>query len=97
MSRRRRRLDARDPLAGIPRALPHAAAWRRRGVYLCGNSLGLQPKSAARFLEEELEAWRRFGVEGHFRGKRPWKDYHEQFAAPLAALAGAREPTRSCA
>jgi kynureninase len=65
-------------------------------VYLCGNSLGLQPRSAARFLEEELEAWRRFGVEAHFRGVRPWKEYHEQFAAPLAALAGAHEHEVVC-
>lgn len=65
-------------------------------VYLCGNSLGLQPKSAARYLEEELEAWRCFAVEAHFRGLRPWKDYHEQFAASLAMLAGAREDEVVC-
>lgn len=85
-----RALDAADPLAGFRAQFhipPHGDG---ECVYLCGNSLGLQPKSAARYLEEELEAWRRYGVEGHFRGQRPWKDYHEQFAAPLAALAGAR-------
>ena len=83
------RLDAGDPLAGFRARFhvpPHGDG---DSVYLCGNSLGLQPVAAARYLEEELEAWRRFGVEGHFRGRRPWKDYHEQFAAPLASLAGA--------
>lgn len=82
-------LDAHDPLAGFRELFhvpPHGDG---DSVYLCGNSLGLQPRSAARCLAEEMDAWRRFGVEGHFRGKRPWKDYHEHFAAPLAALAGA--------
>jgi kynureninase len=90
------RLDADDPLAGFRARFhvpPHGDG---ECVYLCGNSLGLQPRAAARYLDEELEAWRRFGVEGHFRGQRPWKDYNEQFTAPLAALAGAREHEVVC-
>jgi len=90
------RLDACDPLAGFRARFhipPHGDG---DCVYLCGNSLGLQPKTAVRYLQEELEAWARFGVEGHFRGKRPWQDYHEQFAAPLAALTGAREDEVVC-
>ena len=89
-------LDAHDPLAEFRAQFhvpPHGDG---ECVYLCGNSLGLQPKGAARYLDEELDAWRRFGVEGHFRGARPWKDYHELFAAPLAALAGAREHEVVC-
>lgn len=82
-------LDARDPLAGFRDRFHVPPHGEGDSVYLCGNSLGLQPKSAARYLDEELEAWRRFGVEGHFRGRRPWKDYHEQFAVPLAELTGA--------
>jgi kynureninase len=68
----------------------------REATYLCGNSLGLQPLSAARLLEEELAAWRELAVEAHFRGQRPWRDYHEPFAAPLARLAGAREDEVVC-
>jgi kynureninase len=89
-------LDASDPLAGFRarfRIPPHDQG---DCVYLCGNSLGLQPVNAATCLAEELEAWGRLAVAGHFRGKRPWKDYHEQFAAPLAALAGAREDEVVC-
>jgi kynureninase len=89
-------LDARDPLAHFRQCFhlpPHGDG---DSIYLCGNSLGLQPKAAARFLEEELDAWRRFGVEGHFRGRRPWKDYHELFSRPLAALAGARADEVVC-
>jgi kynureninase len=89
-------LDASDPLAGFRarfRIPPHGAG---ECVYLCGHSLGLQPLPAATYLEEELEAWGRLGVEGHFRGKRPWKDYHELFAAPLATLTGARRDEVVC-
>ena len=93
-------LDAHDPLADF-RARFHVPSHGAPGqeeecIYLCGNSLGLQPKAAAGFIEEELDSWRRFGVEGHFRGRRPWKDYHEQFAAALAVLAGAREDEVVC-
>ena len=63
----------------------------RRLVYLCGHSLGLQPKSAAQYVEQELKDWQRLGVLGHHAAGRPWIDYHEQAAAPLAALAGALE------
>ena len=35
-------------------------------VYLCGNSLGLQPKDARKEVLRELDVWERDGVEGHF-------------------------------
>jgi kynureninase len=41
-------------------------------IYFCGNSLGLQPKSAAAALNVELEDWSAWGVEGHFHGRKPW-------------------------
>lgn len=59
-------------------------------VYLCGNSLGLQPKAARAFVEQELDDWARLGVEGHFRGKSPWYPYHEQFRETGARLVGAK-------
>jgi kynureninase len=89
-------LDAHDSLAGFRAQFHMPPHGDGDCIYLCGNSLGLQPKAAARYLEEELAAWRRLGVEGHFRGMRPWKDYHEQFAAPLAMLAGAQQDEVVC-
>lgn len=89
-------LDRRDALGGFRERFhipPHSGG---ESVYLCGHSLGLQPKAAARYLEEELEAWQQLAVEAHFRGRRPWQDYHERFAAPLAALTGAREAEVVC-
>jgi len=58
-------------------------------VYLCGNSLGLQPKAARALVEQELDDWARLGVEGHFRGRSPWYPYHEQFRDTGARLVGA--------
>jgi kynureninase len=58
-------------------------------VYLCGHSLGLQPKRTATVVQEELDAWARLGVEGHFTGARPWVSYHELLTPALATLAGA--------
>jgi kynureninase len=58
-------------------------------VYLCGNSLGLQPAATRALVEEELDAWARLGVEGHFRGQTPWYSYHETLRDAGARLAGA--------
>jgi kynureninase len=84
--------DAADPLARFADEFhhPYDAAGRRL-VYLCGHSLGLQPKAAAQYVEQELKDWQRLGVLGHHTAERPWIEYHEHAAAPLAALVGARE------
>ncbi|WP_210490071.1 kynureninase [Rufibacter aurantiacus] len=58
-------------------------------VYLCGNSLGLQPKAARAALEEEMTKWAELGVEGHFTGDTPWFTYHAALAEPTARLVGA--------
>lgn len=63
----------------------------RDTVYFTGNSLGLQPASVKDYILQELEDWHKFGVEGHFDARNPWFSYHEMFAAPLAALTGAKE------
>lgn len=87
-----RALDAGDPLAAFAEEFhhPYDSAGRRL-LYLCGHSLGLQPKSAARYVEQELKDWQRLGVLGHHTAERPWIPYHEQAAAPLAELVGAQE------
>ncbi|MFL6576964.1 MAG: kynureninase [Povalibacter sp.] len=60
-------------------------------VYLCGHSLGLAPRAAARIVNEELAVWAERGVEGHFDSQRPWLSYHENLTPGLAPLAGAEE------
>jgi len=87
-----RALDASDPLAPFAEEFHHPYDGNgRRLLYLCGHSLGLQPKSAARYVEQELKDWQRLGVLGHHSAARPWIPYHEQAAAPLAGLVGAQE------
>jgi len=87
---RARALDAVDTLAGfrdrfwIPKR-PDGSDQ----LYLCGNSLGLQPKSLAAEMEQELETWKDLGVAGHFEGRHPWMPYHEFLREPLARLTGA--------
>ena len=58
-------------------------------IYFCGNSLGLQPASVRQHIQQELDDWAKYAVEGHFTAKRPWYSYHEIFAEPLAKLTGA--------
>ena len=58
-------------------------------VYLSGHSLGLQPKTASAYVEEELKEWARLGVEGHFQAKNPWMPYHRLLAEQTAELVGA--------
>lgn len=59
-------------------------------IYLCGNSLGLQPKLTSEYLEEELEAWSSLGVDGHTEGKHPWMPYHEFLTKNMAKIVGAK-------
>ncbi|OIQ27924.1 MAG: kynureninase [Bacteroidetes bacterium MedPE-SWsnd-G2] len=59
-------------------------------IYLCGNSLGLQPKSTKEYINQELEDWANLGVEGHTEAKNPWLPYHEFLTESMAKLVGAK-------
>jgi kynureninase len=85
-------LDSADPLAGFAQDFhhPHEPSGRKLR-YFGGHSLGLQPKSAAGMIEQELSDWRRLGVLGHHDATRPWIPYHERAAPALAALCGAMD------
>lgn len=81
--------DVADPLRAFREEFhfpQHAGA---PVIYFTGNSLGLQPKAAAAALQQELDDWARFGVEGHFLAKHPWYSYHEELTASTARMAGA--------
>lgn len=58
-------------------------------VYFTGNSLGLQPKTTLSYLQQELNDWAKFGVEGHFLAKNPWLSYHELLTDKMAKIVGA--------
>jgi kynureninase len=84
-------LDAHDPL-GAYRDKFHipTAPDGQECIYLCGNSLGLQPKTVHAAVEQELHDWATLGVEGHFRARYPWLPYHEFLATQTAQLVGAK-------
>lgn len=88
-----RKMTAQDPLAHfrgrfhLPKTNDGAEC-----VYLCGHSLGLQPRSVPAYVEHELRDWAEWGVEGHFRGQTPWFTYHRLLTGQTAELVGA-EPS----
>lgn len=85
-------MDRDDPLAAFrDRFSQPQGHGGLRPVYFCGHSLGLQPKDAQRFVQEELDDWARLAVDGHFHARRPWLSYHRFATAGLAALTGARD------
>src|ERR1017187_8361784 len=86
-----KRMDAEDPLRKfrddfhIPKTKSGSDA-----LYFAGNSLGLQPKKAKQYIEEELEDWAKLGVEGHLEARHPWLPYHEFLTESTARLVGAK-------
>lgn len=89
-------LDESDPLAKFRQEFLHPPRPGSDGpaardcIYLTGNSLGLQPRNAARYIQEELEDWARLGVEGHLKARHPWLPYHEFVTEGLARVVGAK-------
>ena len=84
-----RQLDANDLLKGYRNKFYIPEINGKEAIYFCGNSLGLQPKSTKDAVNQELEDWAKYGVEGHFHAKNPWFSYHEMFAEPVGRLVGA--------
>jgi kynureninase len=82
-------LDQQDPLASFRSRFHFPTFHNENPVYFTGNSLGLQPKTAATYIQEELNAWANYGVEGHFLAKRPWFSYHENLTNMAAKVVGA--------
>ena len=86
-----RECDRADPLARFrDRFLIPPRPNGQPTIYLCGHSLGLQPKAVRTFLEQELDDWAQLGVEAHLHGRSPWYNYHETVRQPLARLVGAQ-------
>lgn len=85
------RMDREDPLSRFRRQF-HIPTDKdgNEYVYLCGNSLGLQPKNTKDYIEQELKDWGKLGVEGHFHAKNPWMPYHEFLTQAMADVVGAK-------
>jgi kynureninase len=84
-----REMDQKDPLKSFRDKFHFPNFMDMEMVYFAGNSLGLQPKSVGRYIQEELDAWSKFGVEGHFLAEKPWFAYHEFLTEKTAKIVGA--------
>lgn len=66
-----RSLDEQDPIKSFRDKFFIPQHGGKDCIYLTGNSLGLQPKTASRYVQQELDDWATLGVEGHFQAKIP--------------------------
>tara|TARA_R110002020_G_scaffold321710_1_gene537583 strand:- start:65902 stop:67173 length:1272 start_codon:yes stop_codon:yes gene_type:complete len=85
-------LDAVDPLRKYRDEFHFPKVKGKDVIYFTGNSLGLQPKRTQKFVDDIMKDWKDLAVEGHFHAEKPWWDYHERLAAPLAKVVGAKTP-----
>ncbi|WP_395053384.1 kynureninase [Flavobacterium sp.] len=82
-------LDQQDELKNYKSEFIFPQHNNKNVIYFTGNSLGLQPKRAKKFVDEVMNDWANLAVEGHFYSQKPWWDYHERFANPLSKIVGA--------
>ncbi|MES2812598.1 MAG: kynureninase [Bacteroidota bacterium] len=83
-------LDAQDELKAYRSEFIFPQHNNKNVIYFTGNSLGLQPKRAKKYVEDVMNDWANLAVEGHFYAEKPWWDYQERFAEPLSKIVGAK-------
>lgn len=83
------KMDANDPLRSFRDRFHYPQFKGKDVIYFTGNSLGLQPKIAKDYVGDIMKDWADLAVEGHFYAEKPWWDYHERLAKPLAKVVGA--------
>jgi kynureninase len=86
-----KQMDKADPLRSFRKRFhfPKHEDGKNK-IYLCGNSLGLQPKTTKKHIDDILKNWETRGVEGHFAGVQPFTTYPESLAETLAKIVGAK-------
>lgn len=60
-------------------------------IYLDGNSLGAASKPAERYLQECLNEWKHYAIEGWTEGPNPWFFAAEKIGGLIAPLIGGKE------
>lgn len=83
--------DAADELAVYKEKFHFPQHNGENAVYFCGNSLGLQPKTAEDAIQQELKDWRELAVEGYFKAQTPWLYYQNIVSKNLGPIMGAKE------
>ena len=84
------KLDQEDNLKEFKNLFHLPVHEGKQQIYLCGNSLGLQPKSVRQYLDKELDKWQNLGVEGWFDGDDNWISYLQHLKEPLARIVGVK-------
>ncbi|WP_259070198.1 kynureninase [Mucilaginibacter sp. X4EP1] len=84
-------LDEQDELKGFSKQFLVPQHNGQDVIYLCGNSLGLQPVTAQQYVLDQFANWKNLGIEGFFEGDDPWLGYHKKLIGTLADLAGAKK------
>ncbi|MBT8318572.1 MAG: kynureninase, partial [Gramella sp.] len=85
-----RKLDKEDNLSRYRDEFIFPKVNGKDVIYFVGNSLGLQPKTAQKYVNEIMKDWAELAVEGHFYAEKSWWDYHERFSEKLARVVGAK-------
>jgi len=84
-----KRMDTEDLLKDFRKRFHYPQVKGKDVIYFTGNSLGLQPIIAKDYVDAIMKDWADLAMEGHFYSERPWWDYHERLARPLAKIVGA--------
>jgi kynureninase len=82
------KLDEEDPLKKFRDKFYIPILHGKESIYLCGNSLGLQPKTTQDMVLNEMEDWANFGKDARMYGRKPWVNYHDQLPKRLAPIVG---------
>src|SRR6478672_5381657 len=84
-------LDAQDQLRGFRDRFYFPEGKNSvEPIYFTGNSLGLMPKHAREYVDQELEDWELHAVHGHADARKPWLPYHEFLTDSMARVIGAQ-------
>lgn len=83
--------DRQDPLNKFREQFYFPQRKGKDAIYLCGNSLGLQPKNVKSAIEQELADWQQCAVEGYWAAKNPWLYYQQYCSKPLTGMMGASQ------
>ncbi|RZM08027.1 MAG: kynureninase, partial [Pedobacter sp.] len=90
-----RNMDHQDPIGHLRDQFLFPKQNDKPFIYLCGNSLGLQPKVAREVISQQLSNWENLAVEGWFEGDDPWMFYHKSLKKLMAPIVGA-SPEEVC-
>jgi kynureninase len=86
-----RQLDEQDPLKDFRSQFLVPEYKGKDAIYFCGNSLGLQPVTAQKYVNDQFTNWKELAIEGFFDGNDPWLNYHKKLTGTLSNILGAKK------